>query len=801
MSHDRDQQGDRTGRRALFAGTPISVPKEECIPISEVTDSVQQISTYEADGERPVVSPHFEPVIARLTEYAKNLQSCRDECTQLQGQLRLKDENTRELESENSVLNSEREMYLNDLITSHTEFDRALEIFQYHEVPMVLTGAERSIHDANDTFCTLYSIARSEITQNHPDLASYLPDNESVIAPDGQKYAVITLTPPIVPFDHDAVSLIALIQIQHQILTDGLLDNIGTSKDSDNNIADDNSEFLTGNEVDYTCLTSSTPDIRIEAFNQFPIPTALINHYKTVIACNSSFCRLLGRTQGLINLRDIGSCGIFFEDNQCVNEVLSDGLMRQCQAIVTHPDGEEIPVYIEILPIGDDPETRNILIVGVAVNDNQEADFTDKQSDDLILRMLLDLNPSAAALLDTHARVILSNEGFSEITGISSGDLTGTDVRDLGITIPDTVLCIGATDVIFLPDTIRISSAWGISELSGMVIPVGSSGTDISAILILQPIESQSNQSISLLEKQTEKNQSFEKVAINKIPVPCVETDFSGAIVQVNHAFINLCGYSADTLAGKPRDEILKYEKPGIVKVSGPAGEFSMREVSGNADMETGIQTFWYYDISSELNLIADLSERITALDTEMCSMREQEAALLGTRSPHADTVAGQIDIVEFELNEERYAMDITMVREVVEMLPITPLPRTSPYVTGIINLRGEVTHIIDLAILLGQRPKKDRSGQKIIIVPSDITNGEHVGIIVDTVQSVTEIHGRHVSLLGEDVSLQIQTHIKGIIKISHDDVLEKHAEVSTSATLVIWLDIQKILQDIQGSS
>jgi chemotaxis signal transduction protein len=82
------------------------------------------------------------------------------------------------------------------------------------------------------------------------------------------------------------------------------------------------------------------------------------------------------------------------------------------------------------------------------------------------------------------------------------------------------------------------------------------------------------------------------------------------------------------------------------------------------------------------------------------------------------------------------------------------------------------------------------------------VTNGEHVGIIVDNVQSVTEIMGRNVSLLGDDITSQINTHIKGIIKISRDDILEKHTEGSgQNASLIIWLDIQKILHDIQGTS
>lgn len=133
-------------------------------------------------------------------------------------------------------------------------------------------------------------------------------------------------------------------------------------------------------------------------------------------------------------------------------------------------------------------------------------------------------------------------------------------------------------------------------------------------------------------------------------------------------------------------------------------------------------------------------------------------------------------------------------------MVQITPLPKTPSYVVGIINLRGEVTHIIDLGILLGERSTKERSEQKIIIVPQDTTHGEHIGIIVDNVQSVTEIMGRQVNSLGDDINSHIRTHIKGIIKISKDDTIDKRTDGQHGAELVIWLDMNKILSELQGS-
>ncbi len=51
--------------------------------------------------------------------------------------------------------------------------------------------------------------------------------------------------------------------------------------------------------------------------------------------------------------------------------------------------------------------------------------------------------------------------------------------------------------------------------------------------------------------------------------------------------------------------------------------------------------------------------------------------------------MAATIDVVEFELGGERYALDINLAREIVEMIPITPIPRAPPFISGVINLRG----------------------------------------------------------------------------------------------------------------
>jgi|GEM_PF-950845 len=791
-----EQENNHSGRRALFTGAGASVPRVDCIPVSEVNEVVRKIS--ETEDTAPVEIPAvFEPVVSRLITLVKTINLQKAENEDLQSKLLLNSEQISGLQTENIQLSSERESYLNDLINSHTEFDRALEIFQYHDVPMVLTGSDRTLYDANNAFCTLFSIARSSITTSHPPLSTYFPDELIISGPDGEAYSIVTLTPPVVPFDHEAISLIILVK------TTKLLEPVVAKSPEEEKIED---KFQAADDVQENISEPS-----LLAFEHFPVPAVVIDQYRTITACNLAFCSLVGRAKENIYLRDLGSCGIRIRDAENIAEFLNAPAPGQTEALITRPDGSDVEVFFGITPVGVSEDEPLLLIAGVPIIEDKEPEQSDTvkgavppaPTNDLMLRMLLNLNPAAAALLDQHARVMFANEGFTELTGISPADLTGTDVRDIGVTVPDAVLLKDATEVQFLPDVIRLETTWGVQENSGMVVPVGASGTGVSVILILQPI-TQSENSVKPEESEKVTTQVPDTGSLNRIydinnyPVPVLLTDMTGSIVRVNEHFCTIAGTGPDFFTGQMRQKLMAFEPPGIVHASFPSGEFWFREVVGTNSGEEVGQEFWYLDITTELTRINSLEKKIESLESELKSIREEQG--ITASSGQIDSTE-QIDIVEFELNEDRYAIDITMVREVVEIQPITPLPRTPPYVIGIINLRGEVTHVIDLAILLGQRSRSDRSGQKIIIIPSDVTGGEHVGIIVDNVQSVTEIMGRHVSMLGDDIATQIKTHIKGIIKITHDDVLEKRSDATQETTLIIWLDIQKILHDIQGSS
>lgn len=149
------------------------------------------------------------------------------------------------------------------------------------------------------------------------------------------------------------------------------------------------------------------------------------------------------------------------------------------------------------------------------------------------------------------------------------------------------------------------------------------------------------------------------------------------------------------------------------------------------------------------------------------------------------------VDVVEFSVGGERYALDISLVREIVEMMQITPIPRAPPHISGVINLRGEVTNIMNLYTLLGLSRENSEKAQKIIVFMPEAAKGNNVGILVDNVMSVTPVSEDQVERNSGGMTGDRSNYIKGIIKTSEGegDFAKKR--------LVLWLDLEKVLSDV----
>jgi len=94
-----------------------------------------------------------------------------------------------------------------------------------------------------------------------------------------------------------------------------------------------------------------------------------------------------------------------------------------------------------------------------------------------------------------------------------------------------------------------------------------------------------------------------------------------------------------------------------------------------------------------------------------------------------------------FGLGEEVFALETGSVREVIELVPVTRIPKTPPFMRGVINLRGHAVPVVDLRIKFDMPQVKDTVNTCIIIVDVEV-EGEScsMGAIVDSVREVFEM-------------------------------------------------------------
>jgi purine-binding chemotaxis protein CheW len=137
-----------------------------------------------------------------------------------------------------------------------------------------------------------------------------------------------------------------------------------------------------------------------------------------------------------------------------------------------------------------------------------------------------------------------------------------------------------------------------------------------------------------------------------------------------------------------------------------------------------------------------------------------------GPASGSQNRRTGDIQVVEFALGKEFFAIDLFDVKEVVEYTTITKLPNVESYVRGIIDLRGEITTIIDLKerLNISDESQHPVESSRIVVLDNKITKSK-IGILVDDVTSVSTFEEKQVDYTSAGVTNDDSSAIIGIIK------------------------------------
>jgi purine-binding chemotaxis protein CheW len=155
--------------------------------------------------------------------------------------------------------------------------------------------------------------------------------------------------------------------------------------------------------------------------------------------------------------------------------------------------------------------------------------------------------------------------------------------------------------------------------------------------------------------------------------------------------------------------------------------------------------------------------------------LRERARALSRPRK-QAPVAEASLELLEFRLAQESYALETRHVREVYPLRDLTPLPGTPPFVLGIVNVRGRITPVIDIKKFFDLPDKGLTDLHRVILVRG---NDLELGLLADVIVGV-----RSIPMDSVQPSLPTLTGIRA-----------DYLKGLTSERLVV-LDLDRILAD-----
>ena len=142
-----------------------------------------------------------------------------------------------------------------------------------------------------------------------------------------------------------------------------------------------------------------------------------------------------------------------------------------------------------------------------------------------------------------------------------------------------------------------------------------------------------------------------------------------------------------------------------------------------------------------------------------------------------------ELEIVEFGIGEHKFGINVIKVKEIINPVSITAVPQTHKYVEGIIELRGEILPVVDIAKALNlpvsQQPDKD----KFIVTEFNKMK------VIFHVHTVTQIHRISWNQIEKPSEMYqgLDSQITGVIKLNNE--------------MLLLLDYEKIIFEINPES
>ena len=139
---------------------------------------------------------------------------------------------------------------------------------------------------------------------------------------------------------------------------------------------------------------------------------------------------------------------------------------------------------------------------------------------------------------------------------------------------------------------------------------------------------------------------------------------------------------------------------------------------------------------------------------------------------------AHKISLLLFKINNEYYAINLNETSGIIEDFKIVKIPYTPEYISGVINMKGNIVSVIDIRKILWLEQPSSRIKHMICIVKFDKLR---IGILIDTIFNIIEISEK-----------QVQPPLSTIEKVKREYVI---GQIEVEGKIATLLDIRNALK------
>ena len=112
------------------------------------------------------------------------------------------------------------------------------------------------------------------------------------------------------------------------------------------------------------------------------------------------------------------------------------------------------------------------------------------------------------------------------------------------------------------------------------------------------------------------------------------------------------------------------------------------------------------------------------------------------------------------------FGIDILSVKEINRNVEYTSVPDAPPHIVGLLNMRGQVVTLIDLAGLMGYRLNSGTGRATCIILKNSLENTDYIGFFIDYPGSVIDIDDDNCEPPPPNVSIMENKFVDQIVKL-----------------------------------